>query len=467
MAYDYIDLRPGSGPLYGRLYEALKRAIESGRLAKGSRVPSIRKLSEDLGLSRTTIESAYQQLSVEGYIKSEPQRGYFVIFGSRPLSPPSRGDRRLPPPAFLSHIRFDLGTDRIDASHADLKLWKRHIREILTRQDLLISYGDPQGEPALREALSAYAYRLRGVAAEPENIVVAAGTQPLLSIVCGLTRRKKVALEEQGFRQAEQVFADCGMEICFLPSDGAGPSLSHLQESGAKLVYVNPSHTSGTAGAVPMSRRYELLAWARETGSLIIEDDYNGELRYNARPIPALQGLGENQPVVYLGSFSKLLLPSVRISYMALPQELASLYRRRASNYNQTASKTEQLALASYIGSGQMERHLRRLRKLYGEKSQSMMRALRAAFPHIPFALQETALYCSFSLPEALAESLVHSAEEGGIRLRYRREGGRAAMVIGFAGTPLEDIPAAVEALKTVWEPFRKELESLGGREAR
>ena len=463
MAYDYIDLHPGRGPLYEQLYEALKQAVESGRLPKGSRIPSIRKLSEDLGISRTTIESAYQQLAIEGYIKSEPQRGYFVIFGSRPLSRPSPG-RRLPPPALPSPIRFDLGTDRIDASHADLKLWKRHIREVLTRQDLLTSYGDPQGEPALREALSAYAYRLRGVSAGPDTIVVAAGTQTLLSIVCGLTGEKRVALEEQGFRQAEQVFSDCRMEISFLPNDGAGPSISHLKASGARLIYVNPSHASGTISAIPMSRRYELLEWARETGGLIIEDDYNGELRYNARPIPALQGMGDNQPVVYLGSFSKLLLPSVRISYMALPQNLASIYRERSSNYNQTASKTEQLALASYIGSGQMERHLRRLRKLYGEKSQIMLKALRGAFPHIPFILQETALYCSFSLPDPLAEALVKAASVEGVRLRFRREGGRAVMVIGFAGVDPENILPSVEALKKAWEPFQEELDALDSK---
>ena len=192
------------------------------------------------------------------------------------------------------------------------------------------------------------------------------------------------------------------MEISFLPNDGAGPSISHLKASGVRLIYVNPSHASGTISAIPMSRRYELLEWARETGGLIIEDDYNGELRYNARPIPALQGMGDNQPVVYLGSFSKLLLPSVRISYMALPQNLASIYRERSSNYNQTASKTEQLALASYIGSGQMERHLRRLRKLYGEKSQIMLKALRGAFPHIPFILQESATDIYFLIYRAV-----------------------------------------------------------------
>ena len=459
MAYDYITLHPGNGALYEQLYGALKQAIESGKLQKGDRVPSIRKLSEDLGISRTTIENAYQQLSVEGYIRSEPQRGYFVIFGSRRLASPSPG-RQLPAPVPVSHAQFDLGTDRIDNSHTDLKLWKRHIRDVLNRQDLLTSYGNPQGELTLREALSEYAYRLRGVFASPENIVVAAGTQTLLSIVCGLTGEKQVALVEQGFRQAEQVFSDCNIGIRFLSDDGEGPSICQLKQSGVRLIYVNPSHASEKTSAIPMSRRYELLDWAREAGGLIIEDDYNGELRYNARPIPALQGIGENQPVVYLGSFSKLLLPSVRISYMALPQELAAIYRRRASNYNQTASKTEQLALASYIGSGQMERHLRRLRKLYGEKSQLMLKALRESFPSIRFILQETALYCSFSLPQPLAEKLVKSADEAGIRLRYRREGSHAVMVIGFSGIPPEDIEPAVDTLKSVWKPFLEELKN-------
>ena len=178
-----------------------------------------------------------------------------------------------------------------------------------------------------------------------------------------------IAIEEPGFRQAEQVFQDYGFPLRLVGGDQEGISMRELEASKASVLFVSPSNRMKARDAIPMSRRFEILNWAQQRGRLVIEDDYNGELRYSAKPIPALQSLSDGKRVAYLGSFSKLLLPSVRIGYLAMPEELAYPYWEKSAGYNQTASKIEQLALARYIQEGSLERQLRRLRKLYPRKA--------------------------------------------------------------------------------------------------
>ena len=454
MTYDFLQLdRDSPVPLYQQLYTSVRQAVESGHLQKGERLPSIRALSESLNLSCTTVESAYQQLCVEGYIQSRPQRGFFVLEARRPGAARQAVPADFPRPPGTP-ARYNFGSDCVDSANMDLKLWRRQVRDVLNRQEVIASYGEHQGEFALREALSSYSYGARGVLASPDQIVIGAGTQPLLSILCGLLNggEKTVAMEEPGFPQAEQVFADCGFSVLKLPGDRDGPDMDALEQSGAKLLFVGPSNRVKTGTSLPMSRRMELLRWAESRGGILIEDDHNGELRYRARPIPALQGMGGAKSVVYLGSFSKLLLPSVRIGYMALTPELLERYRGRAGNYNQTASKIEQLALANYIKSGQMERHLRRLRKLYGAKSERLLRALKRAFgSKADLLLQETPLSVILSPhAETGAEELRRLALKNGVRCATTREGGR--ILLGFAGIPLGEIDDAVLQLKKAWQ---------------
>ena len=455
MAYDYLQLdRNAAVPLYRQLYLGIRRAAESGGLREGSRMPSVRRLAADLSLSCTTVEAAYQQLCVEGYLRVEPQRGYFARGALCGAGETASRSAALPalPRAQERPVKYDFGSDRVAIGDTDIKIWRRNVREALNRQNVLVSYGDPQGEPALREALSAYSFRVRGVAARPEQIVIGAGTQPLLSLLCGLLggERVAVAMEEPGFPQAEQVFSDFGLPVRILPGDADGIRMDALEQSGARLAYVSPSNRVRTGSCIPMSRRTELLGWAARTGGILIEDDYNGELRYRARPVPAMQGIAGGRGVVYLGSFSKLLLPSVRIGYLALTPELLARYLPRAAVSNQTASKVEQLALAEYIRSGRMEKHLRRLRKLYGEKSESLLRALRGAFGgRAEILLQETPLTVLVSFPgQNDAAALCRRALAHGVRVRPA-DGGRVRL--GFAGIPLGEIGAAVACLKDAW----------------
>lgn len=458
MTYDFLQLnRESSVSLYQQLYSSIRRAVESGHLKAGDRLPSIRALADGLKISCTTVESAYQQLCVEGYLRARPQRGYFVLEARRPEPVRSAVPADSLRPADLS-VRYNFGSDCVDSANMDLKLWRRQIRDVLNRQEIIASYGDHQGEYALREALSSYSYGARGVLASPDQIVIGAGTQPLLSILCGLLGggETAVAMEEPGFRQAEQIFSDCGFSVLKLPGDEDGPNMEALRASGAKLAFISPSNRVRTGMSLPISRRMELLRWAGDCGGILIEDDHNGELRYRARPIPALQGMGGGRSVVYIGSFSKLLLPSVRIGYMALTPELLERYRERAGNYNQTASKIEQLALANYIKSGQMERHLRHLRKLYGMKCDRLARALKQAFgSRVEVLLQETPLSMILTVrADADAKTLSALALRQGVRVGTASSGER--VLLGFAGIPSEKIEDAVLCLQTAWKNVLK-----------
>ena len=456
MTYDYIILDFDSHvPLYQQLYLAVKSAIEAGHLEKGDKLPSIRKLSDDLNLSCTTVQTAYQQLCVEGYLAARPQRGFFVLTALK-----SGPERHRPPQTNRSStdgpsIRYNFGSNCVDSESVDIKIWKRHIRDVLNRQDVIASYGEPQGELELREALSAYSYGVRGVAAAPEQIVIGAGTQPLLSVLCGLLNSAdcQVAMEEPGFLQAEQIFEDCKMDVLRLPVDESGINMKALRACGAKIVFISPSNRVQTGASIPMNRRFELLEWARKNGGILIEDDYNGELRYNARPIPAMQGMDGGQNVVYLGSFSKLLLPSVRIGYMVLPHFLLERYRTRSNRYNQTASKIEQLALSRYIREGQLERQLRRLRKLYAAKSSALMEALKKAFGKtVTTVLQETPLCLILTVKtKKTCQELCEMAAQQGVRIVSAGGGNDPTVILSFAGIPQEEISDAVECLKDAW----------------
>lgn len=453
LTYDFIELkRNGKTPLYQQLYDIISTAIENGSLPQGTKLPSIRKLSEDLHLSRTTVEGAYQQLCVEGFIISKPQSGYFVHIDAS-LTTKFKSVKLVTEEnkPTENKIVYNLGSNCIDSESADIKLWRSHIKDVLKKQNIITSYGEAQGEYKLRKALSLYSYSVRGVRSNENSIVIGAGTQPLLYLLCGLMNKygRYIAIEKGGFSRAEQVFGDCGYEVLHISGDNDGININELYNTGVKILFVNPSGNLITGQPMRMNKRYELLKWAEETGSIIIEDDYNGELRYSSRPIPALQGTDSDR-VVYIGSFSKLLLPSVRIGYMVLPENLLEVYRKKMYLYNQTASKIEQLALAEYIREGQLDRQLRRLRKIYGEKCSVLTDSLKKAFgENAKITLQENSLCVTVTFSYNGID-IAEKAEQCGVRVTHvsSDDKNKYILKLGFAGIPIEDIESAVEILK-------------------
>ena len=443
MLLDFINLKNGEGAVYLRLYGQITAAVKSGIIKQGEKLPSIREAAAQLNLSRTTVENAYLKLCIEGTAESLPQRGYYIR-GIKRFSVSDTSDIK------EKTAKYDFSGRNIDVGAADTEIWKKTVREILRNTKELTSYGEAQGETALRAALADYTYKARGVLAKAENIVIGAGVGPLLNILCGIMGRgRAVAMENGDFKQASSIFSDYGIKTLALKSDKNGAVLEELEKSGADVLFLQPSALSKISVTGLAARRNGFINWA-EAGSkrLIIEDDYNGELRYTARSITAFQAVYPEK-TVYIGSFSKLLLPSVRIAYMALPGGLAEKFRRSGGVYNQTCGKIEQLALENYISSGSLEKHLRRLRKLNGVKSKLFYETAGRLFPKADITLFEPSLTAMLDLGIKTESSLLcAAAEKNGIKIIPSKRAG--AVYLCLAGIAENDIPPALEALKMV-----------------
>ena len=459
MLYDFLDLdRNNNTPLYEQLYNKIINSINTDKFRKGDKLPSIRRLAEDLNISRTTVETAYEQLCAEGYINNQPKRGFFVEAEHNTNNDSTVIKRNPADNSAIKHqsvIKYDFSSSSIDSQYIDIKFWKRCVKDVLDNHYVISSYGSPQGELALRETLCEYSRNVRGVSANVENILIGAGTQTLLSVLLGICKEagygKDIAIEKGFFPQGEQIFSDFGFGLSPLQADKNGIILNDTVKS--RIIFVNSSGSNRGSAPIPINKRMEIIRHAENNNAIIIEDDFNGELRYNSKPVPALQGMCSDR-VVYIGSFSKLLLPSVRISYMVMPDSLACVYRERCHNYNQTSSKIEQLALAQYIKSGRLERQLRKLRKIYAIKSKLLSDCLNKSFgENSIIEVIETALCVRIKLDSPYSlEELQSRAFGSGIKLgKCREKNGLKYFYLCFSGIETEKIPQAVEYLKNIW----------------
>ncbi len=455
MLYDFLQVdKNDSTLLYEQLYRRVISAIENGELMHGDKLPSIRTLAGDLNVSRTTVETAYDQLCAEGYINNKPKKGFYVEAQINYPQIQHRFKINDIGKELTYSINYDFSGSGLDPQYIDLKYWKRCIKDILDMPNIISSYGDPQGEASLREVLCNYAKNVRGVFTSPDNIVIGAGTQTLMSLLPGIFGEygKDVFIEKGFFPQGEQILSDFGYTLHGLSADSSGIILNDTDIG--QILLVNSSGSNRGSAPLPFNKRMEIINWAENNNAIIIEDDYNGELRYTSKPVPALQGMNTER-VVYIGSFSKLLLPSVRISYMVLPDHLMQIYKLRSRNYNQTASKTEQLALAEYIRSGRLERQLRKLRKIYALKSELLLKSLKKLFSdNAVIEVIETALCVRLKLKtEIPLDTLRNAALNNGIVLGKCREKNNLKYIyLSFAGIPFDMIEEAAYTLFKTWK---------------
>ena len=349
--------------LYLQVYDHYKNLIIEHRLPAGSRMPSLRKCAAELKLSRTTIENAYLQLAADGYIIARAQSGYYVtdIAAQDPVSPVSRHSN-LPP------VKYDFASNGVDHESFRFDLWQRYLKSALRQSERLLSYGEPQGEADLRQVLADYIRQRRNVNCSADDIVIGAGMQSLLNILCPLIRDKKtVSFPNASFVQGSTIFADYGFDVRYRNKD-------------CDVIYVSPAHMTKWGEIMPVSRRMELVHHASENGSLIIEDDYENEFVYFQRPTPSLFNLAGGHGVVYIGSFSRLLLPSIRLSFMVLPPSLSRQYAAVAERYSQTASQVEQIALCQFIRDGHLTSQTKKLKKLYAQKLKELKNVVQNMF---------------------------------------------------------------------------------------
>lgn len=453
-------------PLYIQLYNYFKAEIEANRLNQGEKLPSIRGLSQSLSISKITVEKAYQQLMSEGYIENFDRSRYSVnkldglIGKTTPVM--IENQYKQSTPLQKNKILYDFSSGEMDIDGFDFSLWKRYISKAFIHRERLVGYGNIKGEEELRAEIVKYIHKSRGVYTHKSQIIIGAGVQNLLSILCSILKleNKSIAFEEPGFKNGRRIFADNAFTIKPINMKKDGIDMEELVNSGEKLVYVSPSHQFPTGYVMPIGRRNQLLNWAKTRSGIIIEDDYDSEFRYYGRPIPALKGLDTRGNVVYLGSFSKIIPPSIRISYMVLPEKFLEIYQQKSSLYNQAASTIEQLALAQFMSDGHLERQIRRVRKLYYEKSQLFFDTINNVFgENVEVTENESGLHTILTVNSELqARELSERALKQGCRVApvedYYWEVPSQKLpqiLLYFSKIPAGEITTAIKLLKNAW----------------
>lgn len=456
------------GHLYQQIYESIRRQIREGRLLFGEKLPSTRILAQQLGVSRSTAELAYAQLSAEGYIEAKPCRGYYVcrIEGMYELpGDQTRVEEAQPGEEESGEEYFvDFSPYAVDLSSFPFDTWGRITRNVLGAGDrTLFALGRPQGDRELRVTISRYLRASRGVECGPEQIIVGAGNDYLLMLLNQMLDKKlTAALENPTYRRAYRLFRSFGYQIVPVGMDASGMRADLLEQSGASLAYVMPSHQFPTGTVMPIGRRLELLKWASGApGRYLIEDDYDSEFRYVGRPVPALQSSDRQGRAVYIGTFSKSIAPAVRISYMVLPAGLLPVYREKCAYLSQTVPRLDQAVLNEFIRDGYFERHLNRMRKLYKGKHDLLLDRLEPFRKSFRISGENAGLHLLLEPLDGRGEKeLVMQAAKHGVRVYGLGEmmipeapsPKRQAVLLGYAGLTEKELEEGCGLLGQVWK---------------
>ena len=445
-------------PYYLQLYDQIKSAILSREIREGEKLPSLRSLASLSGLSLTTIEQAYNQLLVEGYISSRPHSGYYVNSVAAHADSSVYIENKI--------LLQELSDDNIEIADTsghffydpecfDFNKWKKCMNKVINEYSPALFFeSDPRGEAGLRREICKYLYMSRGVSCRPDQIIIGAGTQQITGLLATMLRKmsiENVALETPGYMPVRSIFRDRGFAITSVPVERDGLVIEKLPTNISTSVYVNPSNHNPSGAVMPIGRRYELLNWSNENGSYIIEDDYDSELRYFGRPIPALKSLPGSDRVIYLGSFSSTLFAAVKISYMVLPENIAILSESVINDYSQTCSKLEQLTLALFMETGRYQTHIKKLRKLYSQKLDIVTDTLGEKGADI-IDIRNTASGLSIILKVSTTKDnaqLKKDAESIGIPVSSLYEQGLVSLY--YTGIPIDSIPGAIGDLITAW----------------
>lgn len=457
-----------------QIYQQVKKDIHQGVLKEGQILAGSRGLAKTLNVSRNTVDSAYSQLLAEGYIKAKKGIGYAVT--KLPEIEATEVHQTHVFPQIERHIESETEQnvlyDLTNSSHtSDLfpkALWKRYTVECLERlekESKISSYQDKQGELYLRCSLLSYLERIRGVHCNEQQIVITCGLQQSLDYICSLlpTNRSTILMEEPGYNKAVAVFQNKGQDMQTVPVDEDGLVVAALPtKKSSWVVYSTPSHQFPTGVTMPISRRYELLEWANANDAYIIEDDYDSELRYYAKPIPALQSIDRNNRVIYLGTFSKALSPSMRMGYMILPPQLYQVYLKKYDNYNSTAPILNQYVIARLIETGQYDRHVRRLNNVFRKRLERFTEAFSDVMGKVEISSNGSGQYFLMRFSAQVEESqLIKKALKNGVKvystMQFWHEKADCppnTLFLGFSKIPLEDIQDCVRRLKVAWRAW-------------
>ncbi|MBX9689197.1 MAG: PLP-dependent aminotransferase family protein [Candidatus Obscuribacterales bacterium] len=477
-------------PLYQQVYEGVRQRILTGILAAGQKLPSSRELAKQLAVSRSIATLSYEMLQSEGYIRTKPASGTFVSsdLPERSLTVASNSGASkslrtldkielslLAKQIFTEkNVTLDAGSELLELSSnapslADfpLELWRQTYSRVCKRIDpTQLSYLGQEGCLALKKRLAEYLNLSRAVKCVAEQIVVCAGSKQALDLVARihLNQSALVAMEEPGYGGARRAFQSCFAELLPVPVDSQGLMISRLKSLmiKPKLIYVTPSHQYPLGGTMSLARRLELLAWSNENDCLIIEDDYDSEFRYGERPIPCLQGLDKNNSVIYIGTLSKTVFPALRLGYIVLPETLHESYASMQHRLYGHPPLLDQLTLAEFLGSGDYEKHLRRMRTLYMQKRELARREFSRVQKKAEILGDNAGMHFVLRLPFKNGLEIKQRMAAAGIGVRMSSEFYPASseyteLLIGFACLSDQEIKSSARILKEIL----RELENL------
>lgn len=451
-------------PLYRQLYQKIRYQVLTGDLPANSKLPSIRDLAVELEISRNTVEGAFQELCAEGYLYSKPRSGYFVSRIDQEFAPEEQkiSPRQDLHPKLAERYRYDFHPARLDPDIFPSSLWRKCLIEGLRADSGAFSqYSEPQGEWGLRCNLQYYLERSRGVLCSPEQIVICSGLQHGLDVVAQLIRKQhcSVAVENPGYHLPRELFRNQGFEVEPIDIGPDGLCLNGLKTSTCTVVYITPSHQMPMGQVMPVANRLELISWAKQGARLIIEDDYDSELRYEGKPIPSLQGLSPQGNIIYQGTFSKVFSPAIRLSYMVLPRTLVQDYNRLFRNYLCPVPLLIQRAMILFMERGHWDQHLRRCRIFYRKKHKVMLKAIEQFLgPSGKVIGQGAGLHIVLELTNGLTDeaSLIDRARKNGCRLLpfsdfyALKQPGTNKLLLGFGGVGIDDIQQGVQILSNL-----------------
>jgi GntR family transcriptional regulator / MocR family aminotransferase len=437
-------------PLHEQIERALRENIREGRLPAGTRLPSTRGLAAELGISRGVVTEAYGQLAAEGYLTTS--QGAPVRVAKAVRAAAQRGPARSLLPSFPYHFHPGLP----DLANFPRDRWLRSVRAALRESPLAaVGYGDPRGVPELRDALADYLARARGAASDPEHMLICAGFMQGFSLACRTLRGlgvERVAVEEPGWLVHRLIIEQAGMRVVAVAVDADGLRVDALAASDATAVVVTPAHQFPTGVGLAPARRTALIEWAARGERLIVEDDYDGEYRYDRVAVGALQGLAPER-VLYIGSASKRMAPGLRLGWLLMPSWLAwSLIAGKAIE-DGGSEVVGQLALRDFIVRGELDRHMRRMRPHYQRRRAALLGALARWLPAGRPGTSAAGLYLPVTLPEGVDEAalLAAAAERGvgmeGLSWHRFRDGGPPGALLGFGNLSEPAIEQGVRLL--------------------
>jgi GntR family transcriptional regulator/MocR family aminotransferase len=440
-----------------QLENQIREAILTGRLQAGDRLPPTRTLAADMQIARNTVIQAYEQLLAEGYLVAREGSGTYVAnIGKLPKPKWMNYVPRMSQPKKSDVIAFDAGNT--DKPSFPRTVWAKMLKDAcLDADEEAFSYCYFSGHPRLKKAISSYVYRMKGIRCEENQIIIVSGTAGGMEILARIFERDKnrIALEDPCIHFVKKIFSDHKYELCPVKVDDQGmdvDSLNRLNDIG--LIYVVPSHQYPIGGVFPVSRRIALLQYASDRNAYVIEDDYDSEFRYKGEALQAMQNL-DHERVIYLGSFSKIFIPSLRLGYMILPPHLVEQVSYQMQESNLWVNPIDQLAMARFMEELQLDRHIYKMRKLYENKRKHLIHCLTEAFQeNIRISGEYAGLHLLLSFDRELTERDFKAMEEERVEAEYVEEYAlvkgqhKHRLVLGYGALSLSEIEEGVARLK-------------------